>query len=417
MGPRRGPWARDGPGTALRSPIRGSAWRWGTSVSAIRTTGAASIRAWRCGSPASARARRSPRPSRRAWNGRRSRRTEGRRFITLAILLIALVVILIGAETFTNALEHLGERLKISEGVTGSIFAAVGTALPETMVPVVAILSTAGTQQVREEVGVGAILGAPLMLSTLALFLMAAFAAHKRGWGGHFHPERGGIQRDLLWFLIAFALGAVAILVPHEFGGVRALIALSLVVIYFVYLMLTIRASTKLVADGHATEADNPLYLVRLFGGLGLREGMGVIVLQLAIGLGLIIGGAHGFVHGVEQLSVILGVSALVLSLLIIPVATELPEKINSILWIRRDCDTLAFGNVTGAMMFQGSLLPALGILLTPWELRQDVVAGMILTLVASAYLLFMLRRGELKPWHLLFNGFCYLAFFIIVVS
>ncbi|MBI3575301.1 MAG: sodium:calcium antiporter, partial [Gammaproteobacteria bacterium] len=79
--------------------------------------------------------------------------------MTLAILLIALVVILIGAETFTNALEHLGERLKISEGVTGSIFAAVGTALPETMVPVVAILSTAGIQQVREEVSVGAILG------------------------------------------------------------------------------------------------------------------------------------------------------------------------------------------------------------------------------------------------------------------
>ncbi|MBI3576244.1 MAG: sodium:calcium antiporter, partial [Gammaproteobacteria bacterium] len=57
--------------------------------------------------------------------------------MTIAILLIALVVILVGAETFTNALEHLGERLKISEGVTGSIFAAVGTALPETMVPVV----------------------------------------------------------------------------------------------------------------------------------------------------------------------------------------------------------------------------------------------------------------------------------------
>ena len=125
----------------------------------------------------------------------------------------------------------------------------------------------------------------------------------------------------------------MAIFVPHEFGGVRALIALSLVVTYFVYLMLTIRASSKLVADGHATEADNPLFLVRLFGRLGLREGMAVVVLQLGVGLGLIIGGAHGFVHGVEQLSVMLGVSALVLSLLIIPVATELPEKINSILW------------------------------------------------------------------------------------
>ena len=45
-------------------------------------------------------------------------------------LIISLVVICVGAEVFTNALEHLGQRLKISEGVTGSIFAAIATALP-----------------------------------------------------------------------------------------------------------------------------------------------------------------------------------------------------------------------------------------------------------------------------------------------
>src|SRR3990167_2357917 len=293
MGPRRGPWARDGPGTALRSPISVSAWRWSTSISAIRTTGAASIRAWRCGSPASARARRSPRPSRRAWNGRRSRRTEGRRFMTLAILLIALVVILIGAETFTNALEHLGERLKISEGITGSIFAAVGTALPETMVPIVAILSTASTLEVREEVGVGAILGAPLMLSTLTLFLMAVFAIHKRGWQDHFHPERTGLQRDLRWFLLAFGLSTVAIFVPHQVVWVRAMLALSLVLIYFIYLMLTIRASARLVADGHATKAGEPLFLVRLMGHINVPENLFTVLVQLGMGLALIVFGAH----------------------------------------------------------------------------------------------------------------------------
>ncbi|MDH3513888.1 MAG: sodium:calcium antiporter, partial [Gammaproteobacteria bacterium] len=157
--------------------------------------------------------------------------------MTIGLLLIALLIILIGAETFTNALEHLGERLKISEGVTGSIFAAVGTALPETMVPVVAILSTASTQQVREEVGVGAILGAPLMLSTLALFLMAVFAIHKRGWSDEFHPERSGIKRDLTWFLMAYGLATVAIFVPHEMTWVRAMFAITLVLMYFIYLM------------------------------------------------------------------------------------------------------------------------------------------------------------------------------------
>ncbi len=336
--------------------------------------------------------------------------------MTIGILVIALLVILIGAETFTNALEHLGERLRISEGVTGSIFAAVGTALPETMVPIVAILSSAGTQSVREEVGVGAILGAPLMLSTLTFFLMAAFAIQRRGWKDHFHPERSGLTRDLMWFLLAFSLSTAAIFVPHQVTWVRVLIALLLVTVYFIYLMLTIRASARLVADGHGTAAEEPLFLVRLLARIGVPENMFTVLVQLGMGLGLIIFGAHGFVQGVEQLSDWLGISALTLSLLIVPVATELPEKINSILWIRRRKDTLAFGNITGAMVFQGSLLPAIGILLTPWAPRREVIAGLVLTIVASGYLLLMLRRGQLRPVHLLFNGLCYLAYLITVL-
>ncbi len=336
--------------------------------------------------------------------------------MTLGILVIALLVILIGAEIFTNALEHLGERLKISEGVTGSIFAAVGTALPETMVPIVAILSTVSTQAVREEVSVGAILGAPLMLSTLTLFLMAVFAIHKRGWQDGFHPERTGLTRDLQWFLLAFGMSTAAIFVPHHVTWVRVLVALLLVLVYFIYLMLTIRASALLVSDGHATKAGEPLFLVRLMGRINVPENLFTVLVQLGMGLTLIVFGAHGFVQGVEQLSDWLGISALVLALLIVPVATELPEKVNSILWIRKRKDTLAFGNITGAMVFQGSLLPALGILLTPWEPRREVMAGLVLTIVASAYLLFMLRRGNLRPVHLFFNGFCYLAYLISVL-
>ena len=331
----------------------------------------------------------------------------------VALLGIALVVILAGAESFTNALEHLGERLKISEGVTGSIFAAVGTALPEAMVPIVAVLSTSSTKEVREEVGVGAILGAPMMLSTLTLLLMAVFAARKRGWRGALKPERSGLKRDLFWFLLAFSLAAVAIFIPHEHRLARGIIGIALVLAYATYLGLTVRASSRLVSEGHATEADHPLYLARL----GIPTNLASILAQLAVGFALIVIGAKTFVHGVEGLSAAIGLSALVLSLLIIPVATELPEKINSILWIRRHRDTLAFGNITGAMVFQGSLLPALGILLTPWAPRPEVLLGMGLTLAASVYLYVLVHRGAvLRPYHLLFNGVCYGAYFVLLV-
>jgi cation:H+ antiporter len=335
--------------------------------------------------------------------------------MTIAILVVALLVILIGAEGFTNALEHLGERLKISEGVTGSILAAVGTAMPETMVPVVAIFSVGSNQAIREEVGVGAILGAPLMLSTLSLFLMGVFAAQRRGWNGALRPERSGLHRDLSWFLLSFGLSAGAIFVPHDNVTARALIATVLVGIYFLYLLLTVRASGKLVADGHGTEAGEPLYLLRVLGFLRLKPNLVLILIQLAIGLAAIVLGARGFVYGVEDLSGRIGISALVLSLLIVPVATELPEKVNSILWIRKRKDTLAFGNITGAMVFQGSLLPAIGIMLTPWDARREVLAGLVVTIVASLWLFVMLRRGTLRPYHLVANGVCYVAYLAAV--
>ena len=329
----------------------------------------------------------------------------------LWILLIALILILIGAEAFTNALEHLGERLGISEGVTGSIFAAVGTALPEAMVPVVAVLASSATLETRHEVGVGAILGAPLMLSTLTLFLMGMFAAHSRGWHSFFRPEPTGLKRDLNWFLFAFLLATIAVFVPVDWRITRVTLALGLTLSYMIYLMLTIGASRNLVEQGHGTEADHPLFLSKV----GLSENLVTIMIQLLIGLALIVGGAKGFVYGVEHLAAWLGISTLALSLLIVPVATELPEKVNSIIWIRRGRDTLAFGNITGAMVFQGSLLPALGVMLTPWVPRKEVLLGIGLTFVATTYILFMARGQGLRPHHVILNGLCYLTFVILV--
>ncbi|WP_163098443.1 sodium:calcium antiporter [Acidithiobacillus ferrianus] len=328
------------------------------------------------------------------------------------LLIVALIVILAGAEAFTNALEHLGDRLGISEGVTGSIFAAVGTALPETMVPIVAIFSTATSgapAQLGEEVGVGAILGAPMMLSTLTLFIMALFVSPQRGWRGALTPEPTGLRRDLRWFLISFGLSAVALFVPHHITLARIGIGMALVTMYFLYVMVTLRASADLVAEGHGTEAEHALYLSKT----SLPTNMPVILIQLALGLGMIVFGANLFVDGIEGLSHWLDISALILSLLIVPVATELPEKINSILWIRRRKDTLAFGNITDALVFQGSLLPAIGVLLTPWSPSPPVLLGAGLTLLAGGYTYLLVQRGvTLRPYHFLFNGLCYGAYF-----
>ena len=327
-------------------------------------------------------------------------------------LFVMLIVILIAAEVFTNALEHLGEKLKISEGVTGSIFAAVGTALPETMVPLLALLAGTENTATNEEIGVGAILGAPLMLATLSISLMAISVWKQRGTQGNLRPERTGLVRDLNFFIIAFSFAAIALYVPHEQAIIRYVIGACMVMTYFIYIMMTIRASKALVEDGHATEAGNDMFLCKI----GLPNNIIMIMLQLILGVALLIAGAKGFINGVETAAEMIGISALLLSLLIIPIATELPEKVNSILWIRKGKDTLAFGNITGAMVFQGTLLPAIGIMLTPWQARSEVVLGIAMTLIAATWLRYVIAKGGIKVWHLLVNGVMYITYLVLVL-
>jgi len=328
-------------------------------------------------------------------------------------LLGTLLVILVAAEVFTNALEHLGERIGISEGVTGSLFAAVGTAMPESIVPLVAVTAGGSSTAVNAEIGVGAILGAPLMLSTLSLAVMALSVLKRRGWQGHLRPEKTGLQRDLLFFLIAYATGIAALFVPAELASLRTGFIVALVLTYFIYVMLTLRVSAALVEDGHGTEADGQLFLART----GLPEHLIVIVAQMLLGLALLIVGAKGFVHCVEQASGMIGLSPLLLSLLIVPIATELPEKVNSVLWIRKGKDTLAFGNITGAMVFQGSLLPALGIAITPWQASHEVLIGVGVTYAAGFWMYLLARRGDLRLWHLAVNGVIYVGYLSVVLT
>ncbi|HKT84405.1 MAG TPA: hypothetical protein VJQ84_11260, partial [Solirubrobacterales bacterium] len=89
------------------------------------------------------------------------------------LLLVSFAVILAGALLFTNAVEWLGHRLELGEGAVGSLLAAVGTAMPETLIAIVALLKvTEGS----EDVAVGAIVGAPFLLGTLAMLLVVGSA-------------------------------------------------------------------------------------------------------------------------------------------------------------------------------------------------------------------------------------------------
>lgn len=328
-----------------------------------------------------------------------------------AIMLIALLVIVAGSELFTNAAEHFGEAFGLSEGLIGSVFAAVATALPETLVPIVAVAG-GGADGIGDNVGVGAIIGSSFMLSTLALFLLAVFALTRRGLTGAFTAEPTGLRRDLRYFLCGITVAGISLFVPAMLVWPRVLVCIGLVALYIAYVAGTIRRSSELVEAGHGTMADQRLWITHL----GLPGSTPTTMIQTVLALTLIVVGAKGFVHGIEHLAQGQNLPVLVMSLLLVPIATEMPEKINSIVWLRRQRDTLAFGNVTGAMVFQATLLPAFGVFLASWQPRIAVLAAFAATLVCGAWVWLHARTGRLTPLKLLFNGLVYIAFIVFII-
>lgn len=329
----------------------------------------------------------------------------------IALLIISLGVVLLGAEVFVNGIEWLGKKLNLSEGAVGSVLAAVGTALPETIIPLIAILFTREGQ--GHEIGIGAILGAPLMLSTLAMFVtgvaVLAFASRRRQ-GRKMVADYSTMLRDLRFFIPVYAAAVLSGLIPAHHRNFQLIIAGVMIVSYFIYVKVMLSEERDIESDDElptcyfARNCDSPSILI--------------IVAQVLVALGLIVLGAKLFVTSVEVLAVLFGIPAFVLALIITPVATELPEKFNSIIWVSREKDTLALGNITGAMVFQSSLIPAMGIILTPWQLSKGALLAAAIALFSAGLILAEIsRKKHVTARTLLVGGLMYLIFIAAVCA
>ena len=319
------------------------------------------------------------------------------------LLAVSFAIILGGALIFTNAVEWAGHRLGMGEGAVGSLLAAVGTAMPETLIPIVAII---GGTEGSEDVAVGAIIGAPFLLATLAMAIIG-ISAHvwrgKRETSLKLNADIETLDRDLIFFLIFFALGlACGLILPEPLHIPAAVVFIGA---YGLYVRATLRAG------GEIQEVDS---IGRLYFDPtpGTEPPVWIAIVQFVVSLGAIVGGAHLFVEEMIKVAEDVGVEPLVLSLILAPLATELPEKINSIFWVRENKDSLALGNVTGAMVFQSTIPIAVGLLLTDWELSRYAVVSVVLGLLGGALAYWTLRlRGRFEwlpviAWLILFFSF-----------
>ncbi|HEY8502587.1 MAG TPA: sodium:calcium antiporter [Solirubrobacterales bacterium] len=326
------------------------------------------------------------------------------------LLLLAFAVVLAGALLFTNAVEWIGHRLEVGVGAVGSILAAVGTAMPETLIAIVALLDVS---EGSEDVAIGAIVGAPFLLGTLAMGLVGLFAylyRDKRDQGLQLNVHRETLERDLLFFLILFAIAGLLAWGPP--AAVRYPVGIAFLVAYVFYIRLTLKGGGEVQSE----ESLNPLIFERRS---EFREDPSLLlcVLQLLVGLGAMVGGAHLFVEELLHLAESIGAEPLVLALILAPLATELPEKVNSFFWVREGKDALALGNITGAMVFQSMIPVGIGLIFTDWNLSWTAVLSIGLGVAGGALAYESLHLSGRFKLPAVIGWFVLYAAFIVAVA
>ncbi|HET9656895.1 MAG TPA: sodium:calcium antiporter [Kineosporiaceae bacterium] len=370
--------------------------------------------------------------------------------VHVLLLVACAVVIYLACEWFVNAVEWLGVALKVGPLAVGTILAAAGTALPESVVTLVAVTVDHGEQ--GKDVGVGAAMGGPLALSTIAYAvtglvlllrhrtgaarpLLAALPAGPGPGGSVEAPGSGGsggsggsdgsggpadpdvrpaggrhgiglersvtdrLARDQVWFLAIFVvkvgLGLVAFAVKPWLG-------LLFFAMYGLYFWHEIRGGGE--AGGEDLE---PLKLLPARS----RPPLWAVGVQTLITLAVVFGASQLFVAQLEWAGPALGLPAAVVALLLSPVATELPEVMNAIIWVRAGKTRLALANISGAMMIQATVPSGLGLLFTSWRFDGPLLLSGLATMAAISYLLATMRAGRLTALRLTGAAGAYLVF------
>jgi cation:H+ antiporter len=325
--------------------------------------------------------------------------------LTIAILLGSAAVIYLACEYFVNGVEWIGQRFAVGQKATGTILAAFGTALPESVVTFVAVAF--GATSAQKQIGVGAALGGPLVLATVAYAVVGwtLYASKRPLKTATAAADFKGLSRDQGWFLCIFVFKLAVGLVAFAFKPWLGVLFLAA---YAAYVWQETRGD-----QGESEGELEPLKLAPK----AEHPPTWLAVAQTLLALVVIFVASRLFVGQIDTLGHHLGLKPQLLALLISPIATELPEVLNAVIWIRQGKIRLALANISGAMMIQATVPSAFGIFFTPWVLDPALLVAGAVTLIATAALFLGFRSGRMSRGWLSLMALFYVAFVAVIVA
>ncbi len=313
--------------------------------------------------------------------------------MTIFLFIIGLVLLIKGGDWFVDGSVAIAKKFRIPDILIGATIVSIGTTLPEVMVSATSALSGHG------EMAYGNALGSIICNAALIAAITIAI-----------RPSKIDPKSFKLPTAIFFVAAAVYVFVAYFFGKFSRGIGLSLLAIFVIYMLLSIRTATK-SPQNEANEKDID----------EKSHELAKNIILLILGAALIALGANLLVNNGTIIAGALGVPESVIALTFVAIGTSLPELVTAITSIVKGHGALSLGNVIGANILNLVLVSGVASAVSPFPVPNNTqIAGInssliidipVMLFVMAFLTLPALVRGKLSRWQGIILLATYFAF------
>ncbi|MCD8342174.1 MAG: calcium/sodium antiporter [Clostridiales bacterium] len=311
--------------------------------------------------------------------------------IPVLLFAVGLVLLIKGGDWFVDGATGIARRFHLPELLIGATVVSIGTTLPEVMVSTTSAIS--GHSQIAYGNAIGSVICNTALIAALTIAIRPSKVDPKT------------LRTPVIFFFTAAIFYGV---VAYTTGYFSRLVGILLLVIFVVYMVVTVREmkdNPEAVepSEEEIPEEDKPMWQ---------------LLLLLVVGAVLIAVGADLLVDNGTLIAEALGVPESVIALTLVALGTSLPELVTAITALAKGHGALSLGNVIGANLFNLVLVCGVSMTVSPFSIPENsTLFGINSSLVVDVPVMFLvmilltaapLKTGKLSRW----QGFTLLAIY-----
>ena len=330
--------------------------------------------------------------------------------IPVLLFLVGLVLLIKGGDWFVDGATGVAERFHLPELLIGATVVSIGTTLPEVMVSATSAVS--GHGQIAYGNAIGSIICNVALIAAITIAVKPSKVDGKT------------FKVPVIYFFVAAAIYAG---VAYTVGYFSRIIGIILLVIFVVYMYITVKTAINNPTGAESADIDSPDGKSDAEGSDQKERSLTMQIVLLVVGAALIAVGAKLLVDNGTIIAEGLGVPESVIALTFVALGTSLPELVTAITSLVKGHGALSLGNVVGANLFNLVLVSGMSITLNPFKVPVDktiaiggvarnasLIVDMPLMIFVMAFLTIpALKKGELKRYQGIVLLCIYFAFCI----